>query len=89
MYTDKQSWQIVSQTVKGNEMEIDLACGHEATEGSEVFSHYTMRTGVIKNVGADGWFDVVSPDTGSLLNGERCMCLACGDRYWPEQRSRG
>ena len=70
-------------------MEIDLGCGHEATEGSEVFSHYTMRTGKITRVYSDGWFDVVSSDSGAMLNGERAMCLPCGDRYWPEQRSRG
>ena len=72
---------------KENEM-IDRACGHEAELGSEVFSHYTMRTGTIVRLYEDGWFDVVGTDHGNMLNGERTMCLACGDRYWPEQRSR-
>ena len=73
---------------KGKKMEIDLACGHEAEMGSEVFSHYTMRTGFIVRLYDDGWFDVLGDDHGNMLNGARTMCLSCGTRYWPEQCSR-
>lgn len=66
------------------EIEIDLGCGHEATEGSVVFSPYTMKADApIVNVAKDGWFSV----SGDTLNGDRCICVPCADRYWPK-RSR-
>ena len=65
-------------------MNIYLACGHDAVEGSLIFSHYTMLAGTIGTVERDGWFHVADAD-GSLLNGERCMCIPCAERYWPTQ----
>lgn len=68
------------------------AGGSIVQEGDLVFSHYTMRKGIIGRAHGspahpssfDGWFDYMDPETGyrrDMLNGERICTLAEARRY--------
>lgn len=58
--------------------EYTTADGHTVKPGDEVFSHYTMKAGIIReSFGFEGWLDLVYPDGGrDYLNGERGCSLA-------------
>lgn len=50
--------------------------GRTVHSGAAVFSHYSMREGVIGTGDPTGWFYLVYPDGGrDLLNGERICSL--------------